>query len=79
MQNISAYKLKDGTIIEDQKRALDYCENKMGEELDGILKTVNIGIREKMALMRAMLDKPKEVALMAAWLNEYSEVKHNDL
>lgn len=79
MRTITAYKLKDGTIIEDHSKAIQYCENKFGEELDGLLKECrNLGIQAKMDIMRAIIAKPKEFESLAKWVFEYYATKQED-
>lgn len=72
MEVIEAYKIKDGQIFEDHKKAVLYCE-----ELDGLLKTVpDMGYRMLLNIMKAIQEKPEQLALLAAWSREYNDVKN---
>ena len=75
MEIIKVYKTQDGRYFERQKGALAYCENKIGEEIDGLLKTCDIGLREKMRIVKAVLEKPDQMALVAYWVDEYKTAK----
>lgn len=76
MEILDVCKIKDGQYFEDYDKALVYCENKMGEELDGLLKTCpNLGIRAKMDIMRAIIAKPEEFKLLSSWVFEYHKVR----
>lgn len=78
MDFIEVYKIKDGTTLERQSEAVQYCENRFGEELDGLLKDCrNLGIQAKMDIMRAIIAKPKEFENLASWVFEYQQVKNH--
>jgi hypothetical protein len=44
MEEITAYKCFDGTIFEDEDAAIKYAKDKLGEEIDGLLKLFNLDI-----------------------------------
>ena len=78
MDFVEVYKTKDGKYFESQSKAVQYCEDKFGEELDGLLKgSPNLGIQAKMAIMRAIIAKPKEFQCLAEWALEYQDVKNH--
>lgn len=81
MQILQIIKLKDGTIFENQLKALEHCENAAGEELDLLLKIVpaeRMSVFVKVELFKAMLKQPEAVQEIAAWLKEREEIKKAD-
>lgn len=78
MECLEAYKTIDGNLFEDHQKALAHCENRMGEELDGILKTIpDMGHRMKLNIMKKLMEDQtlKQFQLLARWVNEYHEMK----
>jgi len=80
MKTLEIIKTMDGEYFECERKALLHCENRMGEELDQLLKPVDhIGIQGKMAIMRILQAEEKQFNTLAEWVREYHEVKRESL
>ena len=75
MEIFECIKTSDGQLWDDWDKALDHCENAFGEELDGLLKGVNLGHRNMMAVMRAIIEKPDEFKALSKCVKEYHDIK----
>jgi|GEM_PF-6092660 len=75
MLEVICYRTFDGTLFEDQDKAEEYTEDKLGEELDGLLKLFNLDIersREYKALLQLLKRKDelkKQIDLISNILN----------
>lgn len=57
MKEITAYQCADGSLHEDEKKALAHDDDLLGQELDGLLRLFNLDItrnQEYSAILAAM-------------------------
>lgn len=76
-----AYKAPDGTLFACEEKCKEYCENLLGEELDGLLKLFKLEItrHQEFQALLGLLKNQKELKpqiLKIAQLLTFSDDSH---